>query len=87
MITRRKPRVEEKRKGLKRHIYDCADIRQRDQYSRRERRYLITTYVLIWGQCLDAMHQKEESIEGFKSISDDGDAIEPLKILKDTSFN
>ena len=148
MFTSWTPRFEGKCEDLKGHIYDCADIRQGDQYSRTtkeiseyvgrtfkfgmdtklsiEKLQLVvipmpsdpplestrtdiriwekriddyvkretslkenikTTYSLIWGQCSDAMRQKVESVEGFKGISEDGDAIELLKALKDAAFN
>ena len=47
-----------------------------------------TTFSLIWNQCSDAMRQNMESVEGFKSILEDGDAIEQLlQALKDAEFN
>jgi hypothetical protein len=61
-----------------------------DDYVKREtglKENIKTTYSLIWDQCSDTIRQKVESVEGFKSISEDGDAIELLKVLIDAAFN
>jgi hypothetical protein len=41
-----------------------------------------TAYSLIWGQCSDVMRQKVEAYPGYLSVSQNGDAIELLKIIK-----
>jgi hypothetical protein len=145
MIMSRTPRFEGKCEDLKGHIYDCANIRQGNQYSRTTKeisKYVGRTFKFgmdtklsieklqismpcdpplesnctniriwenqnddyakretslkenikttdspIWGQCSDAMRQKVESVEVFMSISEDRDAIELLKVLKDAVFN
>jgi hypothetical protein len=145
MIMSRTPKFEGKCEDLKGHIYDCANIRQGNQYSRTTKEIseyvgrtfkfgmdtklsieklqismpcdpplesnctkiriwekqnddyakretslkenIKTTDSPIWGQCSDAMRQKVDSVEGFMSISEDRDAIELLKVLKDAVFN
>jgi hypothetical protein len=46
-----------------------------------------TAYSLIWGQCSNVMHQKVEASPGYVSVSQNGDAIELLKIIKDVAYN
>jgi hypothetical protein len=43
---------------------------------------LKTAYSLIWGQCSDPMRQRLESTDDFQLIAGNGDAIEPLKMIK-----
>jgi hypothetical protein len=61
-----------------------------DDYVKRDtilKENIKTTYSLIWGQCTDLMRQKIEATKSFTSISQDGDATELLKIIKDIAYN
>ena len=44
-------------------------------------------YSVILGQCMDAMHAKLESQDQFEQVSDDSDAIELLRMIRDIAFN
>jgi hypothetical protein len=46
-----------------------------------------TAYSRIWGQCSDGMPKKVEASPGYVSVSQNGDAIELLKIIKDVAYN
>jgi hypothetical protein len=46
-----------------------------------------TAYSLIWGQYSDVMRQKVKTCTDFFMISQKGDAIGLLKLIKDTAYN
>jgi hypothetical protein len=46
-----------------------------------------TAYSLIWGQCSNVMRQKVETCTDFSMISQKGDAIGLLKLIKDVAYN
>jgi hypothetical protein len=64
--------------------------KQMDDYVKHETRLkenIKTTYLLLWGKGSYAMCQQVVSVVGFKSISEVGDTIELLKVLKYAAFN
>ena len=61
-----------------------------DDYVRRKTiltENIKTAFSLIWGQCSDIMRQKVETCADYSVISENGDAIELLKIIKDVAYN
>jgi hypothetical protein len=48
---------------------------------------IMTAYSLIWGQCSNVMRQKVETCTYFSMISQKGDAIVLLKLIKDVAYN
>jgi Zinc knuckle len=46
-----------------------------------------TAYSLIWGQCSDVMRQKVETCPEYSMVSQTGDAIGLLKLIKDVAYN
>jgi len=61
-----------------------------DEYVTRRtllRENIKTAYSLIWGQCSDLMRQRLEANESFNQISTKGDAIELLRMIKNTTYD
>ena len=45
-----------------------------------------TTYIIIWGQCSDAMRARAEATTDFKATSKSQDTIALLKVVKQVMF-
>jgi len=45
-----------------------------------------TTYIIIWGQCSDAMRARAEATTDFKATSKNQDTISLLKVIKQVMF-
>ena len=61
-----------------------------DNYVKRDtflRENMKTAHSLIWGQCSDMMRQRLEVYEDFTRISSNGNSIEFLKLIKNTTYN
>jgi hypothetical protein len=46
-----------------------------------------TAYSLMWGQCSNVMRQKVETCPEYSVVSQTGDAIGLLKLVKDVAYN
>jgi len=45
-----------------------------------------TAYIIIWGQCSDAMRARAEATTGFKTTSKNQDTVALLKLIKQVMF-